>query len=55
MNIPEEPREDDSEKMNKKITHEHNKKEAQETRAHENQNPNLGKGHNPIHHDQGNR
>ncbi|MEO5646343.1 MAG: hypothetical protein ABIO57_01065 [Candidatus Paceibacterota bacterium] len=55
MNIPEEDRENDQEKMNKEAIHEHNKEEAHKAHAHENPNPHLGNDTNPKHNGIGGR
>jgi hypothetical protein len=50
--LPTEEREGE-ETLTKELVHEHNRQEEQKMKDHENQNPNLGKGHNPIHHGPG--
>ena len=46
---------DGDEELHKEIVHEENRKIEEQAKQHENQNPNLGKGRNPIHHDIGNK
>ena len=48
MNNPHQKPENE-EALNKESVHELNREEKQKMHDHENQNPNLGKGHNPIH------
>ncbi|GEM_PF-2416781 len=55
MNIPQEERENDKTPLTKEEIHEQNKKREQQAHQHENQNPNLGKDHNPNHHSAGNQ
>ncbi len=44
---------DDEKELHKDTVHEENKKEEREMKDHENDNPDLGKGRNPIHHNAG--
>lgn len=46
---------ENEEVLDREELHEENKKEERKMHDHQNPNPNLGKGTNPIHHGQGNR
>lgn len=44
---------DGDEALHKEQVHEENRENKEHAKAHENQNPNLGKGHNPTPHNIG--
>ena len=46
---------DGEENLTSKHVHEENRKEERQAHDHENQNPDLGREHNPIHHGAGGR
>jgi len=46
---------DGDEELHKEKVHEENRENEERAKQHENQNPNLGKGRNPIHHGKDNR